>query len=141
MTAREFSEYLTKSNNSDMLNAWSYILENYSIKDIKKKILFGANITVSQLATYDAKKVYLCSKLIIGKSIQQPFNNPSTNLHDITNAVFLSLQNLIAYWDTLGAVANYYSNNIILNNIFFSRISNSGYSPNFYFSGFEITLN
>lgn len=95
----------------------------------------------SEFVTYAATKLYIVHNVIFSTTAANiPNTTPnSITLYDAGNAINSLLHNYASYWNGTTNAVNYSHNNVVCNDIYFSRVTTGQYSY-MIFNGYRITL-
>jgi len=117
---------------------YNYLNATFDIDTIVPLFYQGA-IAGSEFLTYDAKKLYLVLNINFAiAGVETPAANQIAFRNE-ADAVFYYLKNEMCFLEPGGPVVLFYSSNAELENLYFSRIVNTGFND-IKFIGYRITL-
>jgi len=104
-------------------------------------ICYEGAIAGSEFLTYNAAKLYIALELEFISNLNPgsiPANAPLVTFYDIANAVNHYSKCVDYFYDSAGATAYMFINNLKLTNMYFSRFVVAGYI-NVKFNGYRLT--
>jgi hypothetical protein len=93
----------------------------------------------SEFLTYDAKKIYICLEATFGFLGSASATAGQVITYNVANAGMNTMQNDIAFYNPTTLSYNYYPQDIINYNFWFSRVAVTLYSS-LKFNGYKITI-
>jgi hypothetical protein len=120
----------------EQYNLWDKVIPLLvGVQTITPLFFIGA-VAASEFLTYDVKKLYIALELSSGQYTLAAAVNIIA-LFNEANVQSYTTCNLVPAWDTTAALMKYANNEILLKNVYFSRLTCGQYIR---FNGYRITI-
>jgi hypothetical protein len=123
-------------DNIELCCIWNDLTSRLKITDIE--YIHFQGVFSGPFMTYDPNTLYIATELIPNGGVQV-VATVYIDLYNELNAPTVALGSGFPYWDATGAYLRVYANSQTFNNVYFSRLVNSGYTK-LKFTGYKLTL-
>jgi hypothetical protein len=121
-------EDILKAATPEQKLMWNEIFLRFGERVAISQFSYVGSVAGSEMTVYAANKYYIAYQLGFSCSAVQQVVAGNTLLYDAANAIHYYLRENTQYWDATAAAARFMMNEQKINNVHFSRFSNTYYN-------------